>query len=286
LDSVTAAVVTYWHIARLGILAISFGDVLPNSNNAEQVFRRNASQKTANWLAALISANPAAFRPLLDLHQIELFLVWRAFWQVNRSNDLFSWLHGLRNCLLVRRAGATPLPFLEGGNSLRTVFEAVATEQKPSEFCDQSSMLLLCLLEWCFSLPTARRDQLLHSYYTQLVLGRDSEGQPLGDSQPIDLLGWVPPEDWGRKVLVQSLALEGESQAFETLGPDAIQNPAAIVEHFENFIRKSRSARKTSFPELLPVSVVILACLKHRSPLPAELWRISIFGENPPDLSS
>jgi hypothetical protein len=277
-DSVVSAVVAFWHVARIGILALAFAELLPRSDEAERAIREQAMRKVANWLATLLSANPAALRPLLDVHHIELFLIWRTFWQLKRSNDICTWLHGLRNCLLVRRAGTTPLPFLEGGNSLSAVFEAVAAEDKPPEFCDQSSMLLLCILEWCFSLPIQERDRLVELYYKQLVLGRDSQGQPLGDSLPIDLLGWVPPEDWGKKVLVKGLADEGESQSFETLGPDAVQDGSTIARHIENFIRESRSARKTSFPEGLPISVVVLACLKHRSPLPAELWRASIFG--------
>src|SRR5439155_19469316 len=98
------------------------------------------------------------------------------------------------------------------------------------------------------------------------------------DSQPIELIGWVPPEDWGQKVLLQSLADEGESQSVETLGPEAVREGATIATHIEDFLHKSRNARKTVLPEGLPVSVIVLACLKHRSPLPAELWRLSIFG--------
>lgn len=235
-------------------------------------------QKVADWLASLLNNSPSALRPLLDLQHIELFLIWRTFWQLGRSNDIFAWLHRLRDCLMVRRAGSTPLPFLEGGNCLNTVFEAVALEEKPAEFCDQSSMLLLCILEWCFSLPTEQRDQLIELYYKQLVLGKDSKNQPLGDSQPIDLQGWVPPQDWAQKVLVQSLADVGVSQSVETFDPDAVRDAASIASHLENFIRKSRAARETSFPKELPKSVIVLACLKHRSPLPAELWRPDIFG--------
>ncbi|HOW65160.1 MAG TPA: hypothetical protein P5186_02700 [Candidatus Paceibacterota bacterium] len=278
-DSVVAAVVAFWHIARLGILAQAYAELMPQKGNAEGTGRKAAIQKAANRLARLLNANPATFRPLLDLHHIELFLIWRTFWQSRRLNDIFTWLHHLRNCLLVRRAGSTPLPFLEGGNSLSTVLETIATEEKPPEFCDNSSMLLLCIMEWCFSLPTEQRNQLIELYYRQIVLGIDNEGKPLGDAIPIDLLSWVPREDWGLKVLGQGLADDGECQSIETLGPNAVRDGATIANHLEHFIRMSRSARKNPFPEGLPISVIVLACLKHRSPLPAELWRHSIFVE-------
>jgi hypothetical protein len=41
-------------------------------------------------------------------------------------------------------------------------------------------------------------------------------------------------------------------------------------------------AQDFKFPEGLPLSVIILACLKHRSPLPPEFWRLSIFGKIEP----
>jgi hypothetical protein len=38
-----------------------------------------------------------------------------------------------------------------------------------------------------------------------------------------------------------------------------------------------RAKRPRSFPEELPRSLVVLACLKHGTPLPPELWRTPIF---------
>src|SRR6185369_8088735 len=114
--AVVAAVTAFWHIARLGILALSFSEPLRPKSDPEQKQKTDAMQKVANWLASLMNANPAALRPLLDLHHIELFLTWRTFWQLGRQEDIYKWLHGLRNCLLVRRAGTIPLPFIEGGN--------------------------------------------------------------------------------------------------------------------------------------------------------------------------
>jgi hypothetical protein len=51
-----------------------------------------------------------------------------------------------------------------------------------------------------------------------------------------------------------------------------------IAERIEAFVSQSRATQKTQFPKGLPISVIVLACLKHRSPLPAEFWRLSIFG--------
>ncbi len=279
-DAVAAAVVAFWHISRIGIFSIAVAGLSPSDEVSERT-QGEELRKAANWLASFLNGNSAALRPLLDLNHIELFLIWKAFWHLRRWTDITTWLRALLNCLAIRRAGTIPIPFIDGGNSLSAVFEATATEQKPPEYCDRSSMLLLCVLEFCFSLPHSERDQLIHSYYQHLVVGKDSEGQTMGDSQPIDLMGWVPPEDWEKKVLIQSLADEGECQSLDTLGPEAVREGGLIAAHIQDFIQKSRSARKTVFPNKLPEALVVLACLKHRSPLPAELWRSPIFGPPP-----
>ena len=197
----------------------------------------------------------------------------------NSLDDIYKWLQSLRSYLLVRRAGAASLPFIEGYNNLDLVFEFVATSEKPPEFCDQSSMLLLCLLEFCFSLEPAQRNELIALYYREIVLGQDSYGAQMKDRTPIDLMGWFPPEDWAKKVFTKSLSDEGESQTVEFFESPSGKDGSAIAVKLEAFIKQSRTARKTELPEHIPISAVILACLKHRSPLPAEIWRRSIFEE-------
>ena len=282
LDAIITAVISHWHIARLGILGSMYSE-WPILNENEKKVKTEAVRRITNWLVSLLNANPGANRPLLDINHIELFLIWRMFWLLQRTNDIYGWLISLRSCLLVRRAGTIPIPFIEGRNSLDLVFEYVATGQKPPEFCDQSSLLVLFLLELCFSLPPTQRNELVTFFYRELALGQDSFGEQMKDCKPLDLMGWGPPQDWGRKVLVKTLADEGESQTIEMLDLRSGIDGAGISAHIESFVRQSRAARKFEFPEGLPVSVVILACLKYRSPLPPEIWRLSIFGPLAPD---
>ena len=281
LDPIIAATTAFWHIGRLGILAFSFSELLPRQTPSEQGKRTEATQTVTNWLIALINANPAAQRPLIDLHHVELYLIWKILFQSQRRHDIATWLHTLYDYLMMRRAGATPLPFIEGGNSLELVFEHVATGEKPPEFCDQSSVLILCLLELCFSLEPAERDALIAKYYKQLVLGRTTDGHQMGKCEPLDLMGWMPPKDWAETVLVKSLADKGESQTLETFDDEPQTNGARIAGRIEEFVRQSRNASKTKFPDDLPVAAIVLACLKHGSPLPPEIWRLSIFGQLP-----
>ncbi len=278
IDAVAAAVVAFWHTARLGILALSNAELLADSTDEQRAAKINTLRTNANQLVSFLNANPAANRPLVDLNHIELFLIWRTLWQLERTNDIYAWLQSLQRCLLVRRAGTITLPFIEGRNSLELVFEQAATGEKPPEFCDQSSMLLLCILEFCFSLETEKRNELIARYYREIVLGQDSFGEQMKGRTPIDLMGWLPPEDWSQKMLNKSLADEGESQTVETFKSPVGNDGSAIAERIETFVRQSRATRKIKFPNGLPTSVIVLACLKHRSPLPAELWRLCIFG--------
>jgi hypothetical protein len=278
LDAIAAALTAFWHIGRLGILAVTFAEILPRNTEVEKRVRAEAMHRVSNWLVGLINANPGAQRPLIDLHHLELFLVWRILWQIGRRDDIEKWFHGLESNLFVRRAGAIPLPFIEGGNSIELVFEHVATGEKPPEFCDQSSLLLLCLLELAFALEPTKRNEVIAKYYQQLVLGRTGEGEQLKNCQPLDLIGWVPPNDWGDKVLTKSLRDEGESQTLETFDKKPQADGEAIAARLQEFIQQSRKAQKTNFPTGLPVAVIILACLKFRSPLPPEIWRLSLFG--------
>lgn len=273
LGAVTAAVVAHWHIARLGVLAASYVELLgPESQEGNK-----GVQTVANWLVGLLNGNSSSKRPLLDIHHIELFLVWRTLWQVGRTEDIYRWLLELRNRLLVRRIGFVPLPFLEGHNSLDLVLETVAANKKPPEFCDQSSLFLLCMIELCFSLEPARRNELVALIYNQLVLGLDPKGRQFDNCQPIDLMGWGPPSDWADRILSKSLADEGESETIEIFPPTAEADGTSVAMRIKGFVAQSRAAQKFEFSEHLPVSIMILACLKHCSPLPPELWRASIF---------
>jgi hypothetical protein len=218
-------------------------------------------------------------RPLLDIHHIELFIVWRTLWMSNRDQTLFQWLLDLQNRLFARRSGKANLPFLDGRNSLDSVFESVATRERPHEFCDRSSLFLTCLLELCFSLPPDGRDLLLRLIHQRLVLGNADCGERMEGCQPIDLMLCVPPIDWGERILSNSLSDESECIIVGLEGaPHADVQPLSLADRISRFAQVSRTERPFQLPEGLPMSIVVLACLKHGTPLPPEFWRMSVFG--------
>lgn len=176
IDAIASAVVAHWHVARLGILGVSYYESLPRKTQEEKNARTEALATVSNWLVGLLNGNPSSLRPLIDLHQIEMFLTWGTLMQVGREEDVVKWLTMLVNRLTMRRSGLAELPFIEGHNSVDLVFEFAATGERPHEFCDTSSVYLMCLMELTCSVPPEARDELLSNVYHRLVLGPTDEG--------------------------------------------------------------------------------------------------------------
>jgi hypothetical protein len=282
LQSAAASSMAFWHLGRLGILNLAYQQILPHQTQNERAHWNQVTQAMTNRIVATLNANPACIRPFLDLNHIEIYLIWRSLLQQGRPNDIYNWLSALEQALYVRRCGHSPLPFIEGFSNMRLVWEYLLRKEKPYDYCDRSSYLVLMLLEFCCGLPKPQGDELLRRYYHNIVLGLDSNGERFKGARPLDLMGWSPPEPWLEKLLSETLRAEGVSLMF-TL-PDYERAPSAdeIRESIEAFVAESRSKLPFTYPSTLPVSVVALACIKNRSPLPMELWRLSIFPEKEP----
>jgi hypothetical protein len=279
-DAIAAAVVAHWHLGRLGILGVSYRECFPARTPEEREKRAEALATVSNWMIGMLNGNPSSVRPLIDLHHIELFLTWGTLMQVGRIDDAFNWL-----TMLANRGRVAELPFIEGHNSVELVFEFVAKGEKPHEFCDKSSVYLMCLQELICSLPSDRRDQLLSNVYRRLVLARTDDGSHIDGCEPIDLMLWIPPEDWGDRVLKRSLADEGECATirFGKFGEDPPTAGEDIFAEIVALVAETRTKRVFKYPKGIPFSVIVLACLKHRSPLPPEIWRRSIFQKEEPE---
>lgn len=281
-DTIASAVVAHWHLARIGLLGLAYAEFLPRESEEDRERHQFASNSIANWLAAFVSANPSTMRPVIDLHHIELVLVWGVLWQAGRHDDLASWLQMLTTRLFMRRSGNAQIPFVEGRNSLDLVFEFVATGKRPLEFCESSSVYLTCLMELICSLPKNRRDELLRLVYQRIVLGKADCGAQMEGCDPINLMQWMPSVGWGDRVLAESLSNEGECSTiqFEQIGGAVLSDGGEIANAIEKLVAETRVRRDFDWPAGLSFSVVILGCQKHRSPLPPEIWRRSIFPEN------
>jgi hypothetical protein len=278
-DAVGSSMLAYWHLGRLGILSLGYAEqlgVMPQTTGEH----RDCARVFADWTARIISANASALRPIVDLHHIEVFLVWRILRDAGRNGDVHYWISELLRRLLLRRFGRVSVPFPEGRNDVDLVFEAVATRQKPPEYCDTSSCLLQMLFEFCCGLPEAERDDLLAGMYRRLVIGQETDDTE-GQEKPLDLTSWAPATTWEGQILAGDTT-GGECFTIMPFQDAASLTSSALAEKFAEIVKGIRERRPFTFSSYLPNGLVALGCMVHQTPLPPEFWRSSLF----PSLSS
>lgn len=274
LTSINDAYMTYWHIGRLGILTLASQYSIDDSDEEYKSIVAIWINRSADWLIKCLRVNPAIMRPLIDLNHIELFLIWLILRQAEREVEIYEWLSDLESRLLVRRIGNANLPFIEGRNRINLVAEYAATSIKPPEYTDNSSYLLLMILELCFSLEDKYRDELLNKYYKRIIRGIGDDNNPLANFE-IDLIGWSPPDDWVKRILKERVT----NGIAITIGnfERVAKADDPLSKKIEEFVMQSREKFPFEKPCDTPLTVYILACIKHRSPLPPEFWRGIIF---------
>ena len=262
LGAVRDAYIAYWHLGRLGILNYASQEFMDIKEQDKEIFEEQV-RRNAQWLCEFCYTNPAALRPLLDVHHVELFLVWLILRQANCQNEIYGWLGELENYLLTRRIKRSGLPFIEARNRMDLVAEFAATSKRPPGFTDGSSYLLLMILELCFSLEENQRDELLERYFEQIIKGF------------IDLLGWIPPADWDERILRAPVR---DGTAIVTGNFEFPPNDQrSLSEKIRDFVRQCREKSSPKAFIGVPCAALILACIKYQSPLPPEFWRGIIF---------
>ncbi|MCK4402307.1 MAG: hypothetical protein KAV98_00810 [Dehalococcoidia bacterium] len=259
---------TYWHTSRLGMLALGYRDFALR-DTAEIV--RHYSE----LVMACLSANPAIFRPLIDLNHIDLFLIWFLLLQSGQPKHISEWLSELESRLTIRRARKFGgVPFIESRNRIELVAEYIATSNRPPEYTDSSSYLVLMLMEICFCLDEKDRDELVERFYRRVVCGIGDDGKKIAD-YPLDLMSWVPPQDWCSRILKESVydGIAINTHHFSNVG----DNQSNLADKIQDFVTQVRTRYPWQLPANIPQSIVVLACLKYGSPLPPEFWRSIVF---------
>ena len=193
--------------------------------------------------------------------------MWRILWQSGCQDEIYNRLGALENRLLTRRARISGIPFIEARSRMDLVAEFVVTSKRPTEFVDGSSYLLLMILELCFSLKESQRDELLERYFTRVVKGVDEN--------TIALLGWAPPVDWDKRILHERV-VDGVAIPTANFSSDP-NDERSLAKKIRNFVGQCRKKFPSKEVFEVPQAALILACIKHRSPLPPEFWRAIIF---------
>ena len=281
---VNDAYLAYWHLGRLGILTLAPQDFkIPGKSKKDvpqyDTFVQKLVKRSADWVVKCLQSNPAALRPLLDLNHIELFLIWAILFQAGRLKDIYEWLSELEARLLMRRARMNiAIPFIEANSRLDLLAEYAATGKRPYNYSDNSSYLLLMILELCFCLPEKQRDELLNRYMNRIIKGIDEARESIKaikDEGVIDLQSWIPPEDWSERILRKPVwdGIAITTGNFEERTGDDVP----LSDKIRRFVNETRQKYPWKVDKYLPLAPYILACIKHRSPLPPEFWRGTVF---------
>jgi hypothetical protein len=231
-------------------------------------------RQVADWAAAFLNANASAYRPILDIHHIQLFLLAEVFRNANRVDEFAAYAGNLQVRLYLRRLSASQLPFLDATNSLKNVFEQVAMSPIDSVVLTKSSYFLMCLLELCCLLSPEKRDPLLASIHRRLVLGAMDDGS--GEPNPIDLISWIPPDDWATKVFAETVQ-DGEAVSVHQLSQEPDATAADLSAALDRIVSEMRKVHTFTAPANIPLSALLLGCLRFESPVPPELWRRNAF---------
>lgn len=267
IGTVAAAYVVYWHIGRLGLLAVSLSESQEPLRPRTEVL-----DEMANWTTMLVNSSPAVFRPLLDIQHVEIFLLVEVFRLAGRVDQVIDIIRPLVDRLYLRRIGHSELPFLDGHNSLDNVFEQVATKPDQSLLLTESSFFVLMLLELCCLLPKMSCDDMIGIIHRRLVLGAFDTG-PAGDRKPLYLMSWFPPAEWAQEVFAAGRE-GGHSVAAQPFADDREAPAEQILDGMRQLVAKMREAAPPFHLSAdIPLGAAILASLRYKKPLPPELWR-------------
>ena len=230
--------IAYWHMGRLGILAMAAGE-FADSMEGEAVNKiGELLSRTADWIVRLLNANPSCQRPLLDIHHIEIFLVWRALVRCGRWGDALNWFHSLFEKLLYRRLGKAGCRVIDYGNSWETLFEFLATNEVPYTGFGRSSYLLLMMIELCLGAPNQEGDALASVMHRQLIHAENGDGGKLPFKEQVELMGWIPPSNWGERILAGRVDDGVSLPANFSVGETDADFPVALRRFIENSRRE------------------------------------------------
>ena len=256
---------TYWHLARLCIYGLSATDI--SNNEAKQEWYQNSYI----YLDKFIESNPSALCPLIDLHHIEIAMVFLLYKVNGQLDKLKLYFNEMLNYLTIRRKSPeSSLPFIECANRMDLIAERVIMKTKPVDWTEKSSYFLLVLIELCFSFNAETRDALVDNIFNDVVKGEPEV------NEEIDLVGWLPPKDWADKIF-KGMVRTGTGISTPNFNhPNKNSTKYDLISDFV----KNTSKHDIKITELTrPLASHFLACIKNQSPLPPEFWRFAIFDD-------
>jgi len=208
------------------------------------------AERTCDLIALTINRNPAAARPLLDNHGIEIGLVALAFAYCERQGEAARYAsHVLQNLQLRKQLGR-PLPELY--NNVGAVLEEAASGTRPVEFEDSSSTLIPLLLEL---LLWDGDERALRSF--------------AGAFKGVNLQTWYPPPDYAPAVFSQELRGGFAETGLEV--PPEREAFVALVR--DRLVRFEQDLPVDAFSDRVSGIALFVASRYLRTPMFPSVWR-------------
>jgi hypothetical protein len=266
---VASAIRAQWHVARMGLM------LLENPICAKDVDKQEDDNIDALFVS-FMNSEPGALRPILDLHHIQLYLIARVLLKYRKVKELEQLLKELTNRLIVRASTDHVLPFIDGANSIRNVFDYIVYNEKPSGYVDATSQYILCLLWIAMGLPVESSHIIMRSICDNIVVLKDkiSSEQNLDTEYTYRLLQtWLPPDDFLDNIWYRSLQHEGTSYVLHLDGVSKGDLISQIISQTHIYFRNIGCKQKDE-GGIYEESVLLLACIKHNNPVPPCLWHL------------
>ena len=170
LGTALASMVAYWHLARLGILWYSLFSMPIKADESFQETREKYLNVICKWAITILKANESFFRPILDIHHIQIFLLFQILFYHVRPSERIHVFQRFINYLYLRRNKTSALPFINSHNSLESVLEQIITSNKSEAASSNSSLFVMMLLEFSCAFEKDDRDKLLDIIFNKLVM--------------------------------------------------------------------------------------------------------------------
>lgn len=250
----------YWHIGRLSLLALSFIDL----NNPEKY--KHTINICNNYLISIINNNSSVFYPLIDLHHIQLFMIFYMLYLGNRLDVYYDFMIDLLNYLIPRRLLNSNIPFIDYSNDLSIVALYITNITKQiKNSSNESSYLITMLLELCLIFEKEKSVDIIDEFFKKLI----NENNEFNIKQ-INLVSWVPDKNWEENIF--------KKQTETGIGMDTgnfndFYNKKTKYENIKIFIKESKERDIDVSKLKCPFPTYLLACIKNKSPLPPAFWR-------------
>lgn len=275
LTAIRSAHLAFWNMGRLSLFIRLMREI--QSELSVQELRPSFQHEIEHWVNLLIISlmnNDAIFRPLIDLHHIELFLIWSVMLHEGKIQHIHEWLQKLTQFLAVRRGPKQVwrLPFIESYSRMDMVAEFAVTRERPIGFKDQTSYLVMMLIELSSILPPDQHKEIVLKIVSSVVMPSSEKNQEQDGEEPLRLVSWAAPENWATEILKGGMARTGTLKVVGCYGSTAEEVADELIETAWNVRMKGDT------PDMFGESPVmqILASIRHRSPLPPAFWRKAV----------